>query len=55
MKILDNGIYREMTDEEQKDIQTFAATACSMPPSLEERTCAIEAAILSLLGGGFSV
>lgn len=42
MKIYENGIYRDMTDEEIAEFEKLAAEATAPEPSPEDRIAALE-------------
>lgn len=55
MKINDNGIIRDMTDEELAELERMKAEMPEQPPTPEERMDEIEAAMIelaALIAGG---
>lgn len=51
-KILDNGIYRELTLEEIKRLNAIEIDESEVQPTLEERLEALEAVLLEQILGG---
>lgn len=51
-KILDNGIYRELTFEETERLNIIKANESVEEPTLEERLAALEAVLLEQILGG---
>lgn len=49
-KICENGIIREMTQEEIAEIEALAHDAPMPPPTAEERLEALESVVLEILG-----
>lgn len=49
-KILENGIIRQLTPEEEAALRAAAAEASAPEPTMEERLEALESAMLEVLG-----